>query len=109
MLCQKGYIKTILERLDIAECKPASTLMMSGNKLVKSLNCNIDNKDFLPYRELIGSLIYLAIATRPDIIYSVSHLSQFNDCYNRSHWIAAKRVLQFIKSMMDYLLGFKNV
>jgi hypothetical protein len=35
------------------------------------------NKDIELYRSKIGSLIYLAVQTRPDILYRVSVLSRF--------------------------------
>ncbi|KAJ3493647.1 hypothetical protein NLJ89_g10967 [Agrocybe chaxingu] len=47
--------------------------------------------DKLPYRSLVGCLIYLAIGTRPDISYAVQQLSQFLDCYTYAHWNAATR------------------
>ncbi len=34
-----------------------------------------------PYCSLIGSLMYIAVATRPDISYAVGHLSAFCNCY----------------------------
>ncbi|CAH2083339.1 unnamed protein product [Euphydryas editha] len=55
-----------------------------------------------PYQQLIGSLMYLADLTRPDIAYSVGYLSQFNNCHNSEHWYYAKRVLRYLK-------GSKNV
>jgi hypothetical protein len=40
--------------------------------------------------------MYLAVGTRPDISLAVTKLSQFLDCYNFSHWLAAKRVLRYL-------------
>ena len=44
----------------------------------------------VPYREAIGSLMYAAVATRPDIAFAVSHLSQFLDNPGVAHWEAVK-------------------
>jgi hypothetical protein len=38
------------------------------------------------YCELVGSLNYLAVATRPDISYAVGRLASFHDCYREEHW-----------------------
>jgi len=55
----------------------------------------------IPYRELVGALTYLSVTTRPDISFAVSELGQFNNCYNNSHWTAAKRVLRYLKGTKD--------
>ena len=55
----------------------------------------------VPYREAIGSLNYCAVATRPDISFSVSLLAQFMEDPGRVHWEAVKQVFR-------YLLGTKN-
>lgn len=44
--------------------------------------------------------MYIAIGTRPDITHAVNMLSQFNTCYGRSHWEAAKRVLRYLKGSL---------
>lgn len=62
----------------------------------------------LPYQNLIGGLLYLSISTRPDIFFAVSFLSQFNSCYNVSHWKAAKRVLRYLKGTRDYCSTYKK-
>ena len=51
----------------------------------------------LPYQNLIGSLMYLSVSTRPDITYAVSALSQFNVNYSQEHRVAAKRVLRYLR------------
>ena len=49
------------------------------------------------YCELIGSLLYIANATRPDIAYSVGVLSRFRNSPTTSHWNEALRVLRYLK------------
>lgn len=85
------------------ECNTVNTPMEVNIKLVKSENCI----ESLPYRELIGSLNYLAVGTRPDISFCISYLSQFLSCYDYSHWTAAKRVLRYLKKTIDYKLIYE--
>ena len=57
----------------MADCKSHSTPReMDIMKTSDKVNF-IDSK---PYREIIGSLIYIMVATRPDICYTVTRLSQ---------------------------------
>ena len=49
------------------------------------------------YPQLIGSLMYAAIGTRPDIAFAVSTLAQFMSDPAPVHWEAAKRVLRYLK------------
>ncbi|XP_073942519.1 uncharacterized protein [Choristoneura fumiferana] len=95
ILKQRQYIETILENFGCKDCKPASTPMDTGLKLTKGTSPTKE-KD-IPYQNLIGSLMYLAVATRPDIMFAVSHLSQFNNCYTSEHFQAAKTVLRYLK------------
>lgn len=57
----------------------------------------ISDADLLPkYQRLVGCLLYLAIATRPDISYYAMWLGQFNASPTRSHFLAAKHVLRYL-------------
>ncbi|KMQ82746.1 retrovirus-related pol polyprotein from transposon tnt 1-94, partial [Lasius niger] len=62
----------------------------------------------IPYRSLIGSLMYLATSTRPDIAYAVSALGQYNSDYGLEHWKAAKRVLRYLQGTKHFKLVFKK-
>jgi len=59
----------------------------------------------LPYHELLGSL-YLAQGTRPDVVYAVSALGQYNTRYSKIHWACAKRMLRYLKGSIDYGLNY---
>ena len=50
-----------------------------------------------PYRELIGSLIYLVQLTRPDIAAAVYTCSKFLNNPGIEHWNAAKGILMYLK------------
>lgn len=58
----------------------------------------------LPYRSLVGCLLYLSIGTRPDVAYSVQQLSQFLDCYTYARWNAALRVVRYLSGTRNHKL-----
>ena len=49
-----------------------------------------------PYRELVGSLLFIMICTRGDLSYAVHYLSRFLNNPPKSACLAAKRVLQYL-------------
>lgn len=56
-----------------------------------------DEEDYdCPYREAIGSLLYLATNTRPDILHAVTLLAKFCNHPREKHWNAIERVLRYI-------------
>jgi hypothetical protein len=50
-----------------------------------------------PYKNLVGGLMYLMVCTRPDLAFIVGGLCRYMDRYGEDHWLAAKRVLRYIK------------
>ncbi|BES90199.1 Hydra magnipapillata [Nesidiocoris tenuis] len=103
-LSQKKYISDLLTKFKMENCKPVSTPQETRLKLNKPQTP--DEK--LPFRSLIGSLMYLAIATRPDIAHSVSFLSQFNQDHAEDHWKAAKRILRYLSGTKEVGLVYKK-
>lgn len=64
-------------------------------------NCNDSNEIEYPYRQLVGSLMYLAEATRPDIAYAIGIVSRYLEKPTKAHVTAAKRILKYIKGTVD--------
>lgn len=104
-MSQQSYIRELLNRFDMAEANTVSCPMDPGIKLKRSDKCDMEG---LPYRELVGGLLYLATSTRPDIANTVSKLSQFLNCFDNTHWKAAKRVLRYLKKTINFGLIFKR-
>ena len=60
----------------------------------------------VPYREAVGSLMYAAMGTRPDVTYAMTALSQFMQNPGRAHWDALKRVLRYLKGTRELWLVY---
>ena len=107
-MCQMAYVREILERFGMQDSKAVSTPLDPGTKLeIGEEEPSLEEKK-LPYRELVGALMYLAVCTRPDIAYAVSYLSQFNSCFKTEHWVAAKRVLRYLRGSENVGLRFRH-
>ncbi|KAJ8725064.1 hypothetical protein PYW07_016022 [Mythimna separata] len=102
-LSQKQYISKILEKYGMLECKAVSTPVEMNLRLKSG-----EKNDNTRYQEIIGSLMYLACCTRPDISYAVTMLSQFNNCNDSTHMAALKRVLRYLKGTAELSLCYKK-
>ena len=60
------------------------------------------------YREIVGSLMYLMIGTRPDLAYAVGYLSRYLSNHNRSHMNAALHVLRYLKYTSTIGISYSN-
>ncbi|UYV81003.1 hypothetical protein LAZ67_19002483 [Cordylochernes scorpioides] len=80
------------------------------SKLTKEM-CPKDNQEIeemnkIPYRQTIGSLMYLMTGTRPDIAYAVSRVSQFMNNPGPSHWTAVKKIFGYLKATKNIGICF---
>lgn len=116
-LSQSKYARSMLDKFRMNTCEPASTPMEEGLKLsAKSYSSVVKESSF---RQLVGNLIYLS-ATRPDLSYAVTYTPRFMIARKAEHWVAAKRVLRYVKGTPDFgilyvrskdprLIGFTNL
>uniref|UniRef100_A0A0A1X768 Retrovirus-related Pol polyprotein from transposon TNT 1-94 n=1 Tax=Zeugodacus cucurbitae TaxID=28588 RepID=A0A0A1X768_ZEUCU len=104
-VCQKTYIKELLSVYGITSCRPVSTPLDPGFQIsCKDKNCS--KVDVTNYQSLIGSLMYLAISTRPDIMHAVSLLAQRNQDPHSEHEAGAKHVLRYLSKTVDLKLHY---
>ena len=109
-LSQQQYITDILNQFGFADCNPISTPMDPGLVLQKTQSLSDEDKEFMskaPYLSAVGSLIYLAQCTRPDIAYAVGTLAKFNSDPSPIHWKAVKHVFRYLQGTKDYKLVYK--
>ena len=104
VLSQHQYIQDVLNRFGMQNLSQkvltpiVSTLQHTkeGDKLT----------DIKVYQQIIGSVMYLAVLTRPDCTFAVNHLSQFLSRPNIVHLTAAKHLLRYLASTSNLSLKF---
>jgi len=62
----------------------------------------------IPYREVIGSLLWLSLGTRPDITFAVSQVAKFSANPGPDHWTAVIRILRYLHGTRTLGLTYKS-
>ena len=60
------------------------------------------------YQSAVGCLLYLSVATRPDITYAVSNVARFCAKPTNQHWVAVKRIIRYLKGTQQYRLLYSK-
>ena len=106
-LHQRQYILAMLEKYGLSEAKSISTPADVSVMLTK--NDGVSNSvDPSLYQSMVGSVLYAAIATRPDIAQAVGAVSKFNSAPNATHLTAVKRILRYLKGTVDLALKYEK-
>ena len=107
-LSQSNYIDTVLKRFKMMDANPIGTPLDSNKQIMSKQDSNDSSIDKSLYAQAIGSLLYAAIATRPDIAYAVQALSQHTSNPGPEHWQGVKRVMRYLKGTRDYALTYSG-
>jgi hypothetical protein len=114
-MSQSKYIEEVLKRFNMEECKPIGTPLDVNSKLLKLTKEEFqgvqEEMQGIPYKTAVGSLMYAMVGTRPDLAFLVSMVSQFMSRAGPSHWMAVKRIMRYLKGILDLklCLGGKDV
>ena len=100
-ISQTKYIDDVLQRFGMSDCHSSPIPMDPAVRLSESMSpqtqAEADEAEQYPYREIVGSLMYLMVSTRPDLAFSVGQLARFMNTHGKEHHLAAKTVLRYIK------------
>jgi hypothetical protein len=101
-ITQTSYIDQLLEKYGMADCRPVAT---PAEGVLPRLTPEEGGRPDSYYMSLVGSLLYAAMVTRPDIAYTVQALGRHSQSSGPVHWDAAKRLLRYLKGTRE--LGIK--
>jgi hypothetical protein len=111
-LTQETYIKKMLERYHMQDCKPMDTHVDKSLSLSCDMCPNtLEEKEKIsrvPYASVVGSLMYAMICTHPVICYVVRLVSQYQSNPGQKHWMTVKRILRYLKGTSNYMLCYQE-
>jgi len=113
-ISQTEYTMRILERSNMLEARSHDTPMVTRQVKKRELRKRsapgelIVQKTKVPFREAVGSLLYLAGATRPDIAYAVGCLSRRQLNPTEDDWEEAKRVFAYLRATTNIELIYRG-
>jgi hypothetical protein len=117
-MSQRAYAKTILERADMQDCKPAPTPARPGQLYTKTDCPPSDAERAVPaaqgmtkelYHTLAASNNHLVQITRPDLQFIQGKTSKYTANPGAAHWNALKRMLRFVKGTLHSASSFRGM
>ena len=94
-ISQDPFLKSILERFGMSDCKPTSTpgygSAISNNQ---PEDTRLNEKKTRKYQGIVGSLMYIAQVLRYDIMYATGQLARPMAKPSKVHMVAAKHTLR---------------
>jgi hypothetical protein len=107
-LSQGTYIDKVLRRFDMHDSKKGFIPMSSGINLSKtqspSTNEERDRMCDIPYASEIGSIMYVMLCTRPDVLYALSSTRRYQSNPGKDHCIVVKNILMYLGRTKDTFL-----
>jgi hypothetical protein len=94
---QTAYIDQMLARYGMAESKPVGT---PAEGLLRRLYEG-EGAVSARYMSMVGSLLYAALVSRPDIAFAVQAVARHLQASGPEHEIAVKRVLRYLQGTRD--------
>jgi len=112
-LNQTQYVENMLRKYNMHEAHPVGTPLDPNKVLSKLQSPNADTLQEqkiskVPYQAAVGSLLYAAQATRPDIAYAVNLLCKFCNNAGKCHWTGVKRIMRYLRGTTGASLTYSR-
>ncbi len=108
-MSQSVYIRSLVNRyLNDDATKKSHIPMRVDNSMGDELSILLSSTDVKVYQKLVGSLNYLAHASRPDIMFAVNSLSRFLQRPREVHMNAGIHVVKYLNSTPELSLLFTS-
>ena len=102
-ISQESFVEAIVSRFDLEQAPKRSTPLDRNERFEEN---DEDVVTGIPYRALLGTLLYLSTCSRPDIAFAVNQAARFCERPTLQHWEQLKKIAAYAKCTKDYGLFF---
>nr|KAE8918680.1 Retrovirus-related Pol polyprotein from transposon TNT 1-94 [Phytophthora fragariae] len=112
---QEKYATKALDRFGLAQCRPVRSPEETSQKFGESdcpqTDAEKQDMEKFPYREAVGSFMYLMMGTRPDLANFVRQVSRYLQNPGPHHWNYVVRGLKYLNGTRNFgiTLGARDV
>ena len=104
-MSQHALATKVLAKFDLLECHAKRTPeLIDAEDLWHDESQPIADEP--SYRSIVGSLMYLAVCTRPDLAHAVGRLARHVSAPREPHMIGAKRALRYLAGTLHHGISF---
>jgi len=104
---QCSYLDKVVERFGMTNAKYAHTPLPTGYTPTPNQG-EVNPHLRTLFQQIIGSLLYIMLGTRPDIAFAVTKLAQFAANPSKEHLDKAKYILRYLAGTAKYALVYKG-
>ena len=106
-ICQDGYVDKLCVKFGIDQSMRTATPLISSYR-PQPFEGQATIQQISEMQEKVGSILYAAVVTRPDISFAASQLSQFAMNPSFEHLRYANRVLSYLQTTKYYAIEFSG-
>ncbi|KAJ8507855.1 hypothetical protein ONZ45_g9806 [Pleurotus djamor] len=105
LIDQEAYLQKVIKRFNLTNCRHAKTPLPMGYKpepYDRQSTPELRSK----FQQVIGSLLYIMLGTRPDIAYAVIKMAQHSANPSKEHLEKAMHILRYLSSTPNYSIVY---
>ena len=105
-ISQEHYIESVLDKFGMINCSPAKIPLPTNFRSVSATDEEFNEVRGEDYPAIVGSVMYAATITRPDIAHAAGLLARYASKWNKDHLHAAKHLLRYLRGTSELCLTF---
>ena len=104
-ISQENFVSELIRRFELEGVAPRHTPLDGGEMFLDS---DTEEATSVPYRQIVGALLYVSTCSRPDIAFATSQAAKFASKPRAEHWNQLMKICGYIKATAHYGLWFRS-
>lgn len=107
-ICQDGYIDKICTKFGVDESLRTVNTPLMPSYRPQAFEGQATIQQITEMQEKVGSILYAAVVSRPDVSFAASQLGQFATNPSPEHLRCANRVLSYLQTTKHYAIEYSG-